>query len=291
MTRPIIVILGGGLSLLAGCANNQQALSPTSSAILQAPSLKNDRPQTETWGVGAGGNAYSQPNYLFTYCGTQIYLDPAPSSVCSAPIYEYGKRKMSVSYSAGSVPCNNGVGTCTASLGTTVKLGTISANAVASESPPNDYTDASANTEQASAFVDQVTVTSNTLPYGTSVKLKESVQLSGSFAIACTDSNYGTYQFQDRNAVVWGDCESGDFVQHPSGNKSVYKFTSKVGDTIQINPELITSLTVDACTSRNGSGKCVFGASSASLQITKAAYRLSPITSNVTLVSASGTIY
>lgn len=289
ISRVITIATIGALSVLVGCANNQQLLSPTSSADLQAANLKN-RPQSASWGVGAGGNAYSQPNYFFTYCSTQIYLNPAPSSVCANPIYEYGKRKVSVSYSTGSVPCNYGAGTCSASLGTTVKLGTISTNAAASESPPDDYTDTSANTEQASAFIDRVTVTSNTLPYGTSVRLKESVQLSGTFGIACTDSNYGTYQFQDRNAVVWGDCESGAFVQHPSGNKSVYKFTSNVGDSFQINPELITSLTVDACTSRNGS-KCVFGPTSASLQITKATYRLSSITPNVTLVSASGKSY
>ena len=302
--RFCVVLLGfvsiTSLSVLDACGGSD---TPPI-AEMQAPSVYTQsskyesNPQarrgTKVWGVGASGYSGGPAGgtFLFAYCDTTIYTQQPSSGCYGAVPYHYGKRSLSVAYNATD-PCyqgSPGYGTCSGALGTIVSLGKLGIDALVSASgSPSDHTYVSEGSVQVSAFTDEATVTSGSLPNGTTVTLKETIQLSGTFTFDCANIGLlaALYSMSSMGYVT-GDCENGTFVQTTSngpGTKESTKFQETVGKTFTINPTLATELNVWDCSSGN-SGNCYAWGTpySASMNIPTVSYHLAPVTKNVTLV-------
>jgi len=122
------------------------------------------------------------------WCWTRTGIQPGPGVLqCGTPsnpnAYLYGQESMKVRYSetAGCPDQNGGPTTCTATLSAHAILGKLSASSSISIFAGDG--EATAQSEQSSYSLDQVTVTSSSLPNGTPVKIKENVALTGTIHI------------------------------------------------------------------------------------------------------------
>lgn len=265
--------------------------------------------KAKTWGTGAsgyfyGGNGGKAESVFFAYCDTTIYLQPTSSGCFEQIPYKYGKASMHAAYHA-TYPCvagSQGYGTCTGALSMTTRLGKMAiktALSVAGKSTDAAYVwDES---EQTSGFSDVVTVTSSTLPSGTPVTLRETVELVGSYDFNCKKlaiQRYAEYGMRGDYASVFGYCGKQTLLE-PAVKRSItakdsVRFFSGIGASFAIDPSLEADISVSDCTqpTSSGAGCEAWGGSYAvSLGISKAIYHLVPVTPNVTLVSASGRSY
>jgi hypothetical protein len=293
--------------------NSAVAPMANSGASAGAPAATNVRPtaarplhNTKPWGTGASGYFYggggSADSVFFAYCNSKVYLHP-PSPGCFLQVpYKNGKRSVLGQYHA-SDPCVSGsqsYGTCTGALSTLSRLGSTDVDtALSVAGRSSDPTNVWEVSDQVDGFRDIVTVTSSTLPNGTPVRLRETVDLAGSYDFNCSKLGLHVqvvYSMRGQYAGTSGNCGKGGGMasRHIAASKSVTFFTG-VGASFSIEPVLSLFLSLTNCTQPKSSGDgCAAwsgGSYEASIRITKAIYRLVPVMPNVTLVTASGESY
>ncbi|MBV9720139.1 MAG: hypothetical protein JOZ77_12540 [Candidatus Eremiobacteraeota bacterium] len=307
-------------SILAACGgssslppNGAQAMPADDHILTVAASARSSK--QEAWGVGVDGYAGGPGGgpFLFAYCDATIYLSP-PQPNCYQNIpWKYGKKSLTVGYSADANPCEGGspgYGTCSAALSTSDKLGKVAiSNAVSASGNPSDPSWASKGTTQTSAFTDEIMVTSSSLPVGSPATLKETLSLSKAFSFTASSSNGSGcasvgligvdvgYQASGEAGTLTGECQNGQFVQKTSNGLGTTESTPlqvRVGYSYPISLILLVELNVWDCTSlTSNETTCASwgGSSSASMQNVDVPYKLTSVTSGVTYTTASGRTY
>ena len=270
------------LNACAGPIPQTSSSVPSGGAVTTRHRLPADAQRSSSssgnWGVASNGYV-GWSEAWFAYCDTTIFLYPGWS--CGTPsnpdAYLYGQRSMKVTLSQ-SITCPDEYGspTCSGILSAKPMLGKLIVSNSSSATSGGNL-----DSVQSSYFLDQITVTSSTLPNGTPVKIKETVSLTGASNIDClggkASGSYTVYPgvSADPFPILTGSCSSGIPISPVKASK---KFASNVGATFSVAPDVDDSLTIHS------------GPDSPSMQL-KVVYHLKSVTPNVTLVSASGTVY
>lgn len=268
---------------LAACASQTPTTaglpwSSTNVGGAQIPTMSQRLSGSGNWGVAGKGRVGGSTWAIFTYCDTTFFPYGDGYDCYDTPPY-LNQRSMNASYSRTET-CQHEYGnpTCSGILGAKPSLGKlIESNSVSCGG--TGTIGCGVNADQVTYFLDQITVTSSTLPSGAPVKIKEVVTLTGgsSSETGYGGINYAQYSvfsglfLYDKSPMLYGG-----FTISPG--KASLKVKSNVGTTFAWAPYAEINFGIT-------------GAPNLATMQLKAVYHLIPVTPNVTLVSASGTRY